>query len=270
MDLSFDLSIAAGYTSNSQIARILTEHWVGENVYCPACGASALEPFKNNNPVGDFHCCDCRAEYELKSKTNGFAQKIVDGAYGSMIGRINSSNNPHFFFLDYSPRDATVSNFLVIPKHYFVDDIIEPRKPLAPTAKRAGWIGCNILLNRIPASGKIFLVKDSQIVPRDAVLATWNKTAFLANQRKEARGWTIETLRIVDRIPSEEFCLEDVYKFEAELKSKFPVNNFVRDKLRQQLQILRDRGVIQFLGRGKYRKTRHTAPESSVEVRNND
>lgn len=254
MDLNFDTSVVAGYASNSQIARLLTEHWVSRNVYCPSCGNSNLLSFKNNNPVGDFHCDNCKAEYELKSKKDSFAQRIVDGAFTSMIQRINASNNPHFFFLNYSTTESKVKNFLVIPKHYFIDDIIEKRKPLADTARRAGWIGCNILLNNIPTSGKIFLVKNEKVVPTKLVLDSWNKTAFLANQKKESRGWTIETLKLIDRIRSTEFDLDDVYAFETELKDKFPSNNFIKDKLRQQLQVLRDRGLLEFKGRGKYRK----------------
>lgn len=254
MDLNFDPSVAAGYASNSQIARMLTEDWVSRNIYCPSCGNSNLLSFKNNNPVGDFLCDNCKAEYELKSKKDSFAQKIVDGAFGSMIQRINSSNNPHFFFLNYSTAESKVKNFLVIPKHYFINDIIEERKPLADTARRAGWIGCNILLNNIPTTGKIFLVKDEQIVPTELVLNSWNKTSFLANQKKEARGWTIETLNLLDRIQSKEFDLGAVYAFEAELKLKFPSNNFIKDKLRQQLQVLRDKGLIEFKGGGKYQK----------------
>jgi type II restriction enzyme len=33
-----------------------------------------------------------------------------------------------------------------------------------------------------------------------------------------------------------------------------PENRHVRDKLRQQLQVLRDLGLIEFLGRGRYRR----------------
>ncbi len=50
------------------------------------------------------------------------------------------------------------------------------------------------------------------------------------------------------------FSLNEVYGFEEELKSKHPENNFVKDKVRQQLQILRDRNIIEFVSRGKYRK----------------
>jgi len=171
-----------------------------------------------------------------------------------MIRRINSDDNPHFFFLNYSVADLKVQNFLVIPKHYFVDDIIERRKPLSETARRAGWIGCNIILKNIPSTGKIFFVKDGKVETSKNVLDIWAKTAFLANQKKEARGWTIEILKIVDQIADKEFTLGEVYNFEEQLKMKFPNNNFVKDKIRQQLQVLRDKGILEFKGRGVYKK----------------
>ncbi|MGN1347846.1 MAG: hypothetical protein ACI4VI_02775 [Acutalibacteraceae bacterium] len=45
-----------------------------------------------------------------------------------------------------------------------------------------------------------------------------------------------------------------MYSFESELKIKHPKNNNIKPKIRQQLQFLRDRGFIEFLGNGKYEK----------------
>ena len=254
MNLKFDTSFSSGYTSSSQIARVLTESWVKENAFCPSCGNDELNQFSNNSPVADFLCTTCRSEYELKSKKGSFTSRIVDGAYSTMIDRINSENNPHFFFLNYSSKTLEVSNFLVIPKHYFIDDIIEKRKPLSSTARRAGWIGCNILLQGIPNSGKIFFIRNGELVNKKTVIETWSKTAFLANQKKESRGWTIEVLKVIDKIPSDEFKLADVYLFVNHFKEKFPNNNFIKDKIRQQLQVLRDKGLLQFKGNGDYKK----------------
>lgn len=254
MNLKFNLTFSNGYTSSSQIARVLTESWVKHNAFCPSCGNEELNQFSNNSPVADFFCKSCESEYELKSKKDSFATRIVDGAYSTMIERINSENNPHFFFLNYSSTSLEVSNFLVIPKHYFVNDIIEKRKPLSSVAKRAGWIGCNILLQTIPNSGKIFVVRNGELINKKRVVEKWTKTAFLANQKKENRGWTIELLKVIDKIPNQEFKLSDVYMFENAFKDKFPNNNFVKDKIRQQLQVLRDKGILQFLGNGGYKK----------------
>ena len=255
MNLKFDLSYAKGYKSNSQITRVLTESWVKSNIFCPSCGNDNLNQFNNNSPVADFLCVTCKSEYELKSKKDSFVNRIVDGAYETMIKRINADNNPHFFFLNYSFKNLEVINFLVIPKHYFVDDIIEKRKPLNITARRAGWTGCNILLQNIPSSGKIYLIKDGVFQSKKKVLDSWSKTSFLASQKKESRGWIIEILKIIESIPNKDFKLSDIYKFEDYLKQRFPNNNFVKDKIRQQLQVLRDKGLLEFKGNGLYKKS---------------
>lgn len=254
MNLKLEEQISKNYKSNSQIARVLTEAWVKNNIYCPSCGNESLNSFANNSPVADFLCLGCSSEFELKSKKDAFSLKIVDGAYESMIRRINAENNPHFFFMNYSLKNLEVENFLVIPKHYFVDEMIEKRKPLSDIAKRAGWIGCNILLQNIPSTGKIFLIKKGTVENKQTVINNWSKTSFLANQRKESRGWLIEILKLIDQIPSKEFNLSSVYSFENYLKEKFPKNNFIKDKIRQQLQILRNKDVLEFKGNGVYYK----------------
>jgi type II restriction enzyme len=58
--------------------------------------------------------------------------------------------------LNYDRQKFEVTDLFIVSKHFFVREIIEERKPLAPTARRAGWVGCNILLNQIPALGKEF------------------------------------------------------------------------------------------------------------------
>ena len=59
---------------------------------------------------------------------------------------------------------------------------------------------------------------------------------------------------MIDKIPLGEFKLSDVYLFESHFKEKFPKNNFIKDKIRQQLQVLRDKGLLQFKGNGAYKK----------------
>jgi type II restriction enzyme len=254
MNLKFNLAVSSGYISSSQIARVLTESWVKQNIFCPSCGNEELNQFSNNSPVADFFCKTCKSEYELKSKKDSFTPRIVDGAYSKMLERINCENNPHFFFLNYSSKTLEVSNFLVIPRYYIINDVIEKRKPLSSVARRAGWIGCNILLQSIPKSGKIFVVKNGELINKRTVIDTWSKTAFLADQKKENRGWTIEVIKVIDKMPNQEFKLSDVYKFESSFQEKFPNNNFVKDKIRQQLQVLRDKGILQFLGNGGYKR----------------
>ena len=253
MDLNFNKELANGYSSNSQIARVLTESWVKLNSYCPKCGEKPLIDFQNNKPVADFHCTKCTEEFELKSKSGKFSKTITDGAYDSMIRRITSDSNPNFFFLTYS-KDLIVDNFLIIPKHFFTPEIIIRRKPLSEKARRAGWTGCNIDISKVPELGKIFLVEKAKIIKPEIVQTAFNKTTFLRNESTNAKGWILDILYCMEKIRNKEFTLKDIYNFENELKLKYPNNNFIRDKIRQQLQLLRDRGIIEFNGRGTYKK----------------
>jgi type II restriction enzyme len=253
MNLNFNTKLANGYSSNSQIARILTENWVKENSYCPCCGNLPLNEFENNRPVADFYCNSCSEEFELKSKNGHLTNTITDGAYSTMIERINSNQNPNFFFLTYT-KQWTVNNFLIIPKQFFTTDIIIKRKPLAQTARRAGWIGCNIDISNVAEAGKVFLVKNSELIDRTIVENSFKKTLFIRSQSFDSKGWILDIMLCVDSIPKDVFTLEDVYKFENKLKLKYPNNNFIKDKIRQQLQILRDKGIIEFISRGNYKK----------------
>jgi type II restriction enzyme len=254
MKLTFDENVTKNYKNASQRARVLTENWVDNYIYCPNCGHLEMDKYPNNQPVADFFCSNCREDYELKSKRDSVGLKIVDGAYRTMLERLQDSHNPNFFLLNYDLQNLSVLNFFVIPKHFFTPEIIEKRKPLAKTARRAGWIGCNILLKNIPQSGKIFYVKDGVVQLKKNVLADWKRTLFLREEKEiSAKGWLLDVMRCIEKIGKPEFTLDDVYVFEGELSSLHPENKYVKDKIRQQLQILRDRGYLRFMSRGYYR-----------------
>lgn len=150
----------AHFESESQRARSLTETWAASSLFCPACGNTRLDKFPNNAPVADLYCGQCREEFELKSSRSKFSAKVLDGAFKTMRARIEASNNPNFLFLRYNLEKRGVTDLFAVPKHFFVPSVLEERRPLPPTARRAGWIGCNILLSNIPAIGRIDLVRD--------------------------------------------------------------------------------------------------------------
>ncbi len=52
------------------------------------------------------------------------------------------------------------------------------------------------------------------------------------------------------------FTLKDAYSFEARLALIHIRNRHIRPKIRQQLQVLRDLGYLEFMGRGIYRWAR--------------
>lgn len=255
MNLYFDKNLLKAYKSPSQIARVLTENWVLKNGYCPNCGNDKLSEFENNRPVADFFCASCDEEFELKSKKGkSLGKKIADGAYSTMMERIASPTSPHFFFLGYDRASWRVNNLLLVPSTFIVPKIIEKRKPLAPTAKRAGWVGCNIEVANIPIPCQVFFIKQGTVVPKERVMKKWNSVFSYKPQTIESKGWYFDILQCLDRIPNEVFLLDEMYAFEHELKQVHPENNRIRAKIRQQLQDLRDNGVIEFLSRGKYKK----------------
>ena len=252
MDLCFVSKIASNYKSPSQKIRILTESWVDSQIYCPSCGLD-VRRYENNKPVADFYCSDCKEEFELKSKKNQLGNKILDGAYQTAIQRLKSDNNPNFFLLNYSPKNLSVINFFVVPKHFFTPDMLERRKPLSEHARRSGWVGCNIVFQKIPQTGRIFYIKNRQVEKKENVLKIWKKTLFLRDEKEiTAKGWILDVMNCIDMIGKKEFCLDDVYGFEDALHQKHPFNKHIKDKIRQQLQFLRDKGYLTFVNRGRY------------------
>lgn len=142
----------------------------------------------------------------------------------------------------------------MIPKHFFVPAIIERRKPLPPTARRAGWTGCNILLGEIPAQGRISIIKNRVAVDKSEVVAKMQKASSLQTENIETRGWILDVLNCINKLKKDTFTLDEVYQDEIMLKMRHPQNNNIRPKIRQQLQVLRDKGFIEFIGQGVYRK----------------
>ena len=252
MDICFDTSLADEYKSHSQRARVLTEGWVEHNLFCPRCGNPRLLHFKNNRPVADFYCCQCKNEYELKSKGTKFSGKITDGAYSTMLARIHENNNPDFLLMHYA--DNRVKNLTLIPKHFLLPSVIEKRKPLSDSARRAGWVGCNILLSKIPVQGRIPIISDTIVSDIDSVVEKTSAAYNLEVKSIDARGWLMDVLNCVNAIPYDTFMLSDVYRFETQLQQLHPNNSNIKPKIRQQLQFLRDKGVLVFLGNGQYKK----------------
>lgn len=67
-------------------------------------------------------------------------------------------------------------------------------------------------------------------------------------------GWKLEVFKCANTIPRQIFTLNEMNEFENHLKTIYPTNQHITDKIRQQLQFLRDLGLIEFLGDGKYKK----------------
>ena len=253
MDLRLPTEGLANYKSASQRARICSESWGTQNLYCPCCESNRLTQLPGNTPAVDFRCPQCETGFQLKCSTKPFGRRLLDGAYSKMRHAILHDDTPHFFLLSYALDSMRVQNLLCIPDFAITESALEKRNPLAPTARRAGWVGCNILLDRIPVDARISIVKENRPAPPSEVRHAYNRLKPLASLKLENRGWTLDVLNAIGTLGKREFDLAEIYALEQPLRKLHPKNYHVRDKIRQQLQVLRDHGLLEFLGGGSYR-----------------
>lgn len=247
--------LAQNYRSPAQQARVVTEGWAQENLYCPNCQAPSLNPAPNNSPAFDFACPNCALPYQLKSKRSPLGERIVDAAYEAMMRAIREDRTPNLYALHYNKDSWQVRNLILVPHFAFSPSAIEPRKPLAATARRAGWVGCNIVLKNIPPDARIRLVADGVPLPPRQVHESFIRLKPLEEIKPSERGWTLDVLKALRSLGRREFTNADVYAFEAEFERLHPHNRHVRDKIRQQLQVLRDRGLLVQIERGVWALT---------------
>jgi type II restriction enzyme len=244
--------LAEAYKSPAQRARVVTETWVSENMYCLVCESDALERLPTNVEVADFRCDGCDERYQLKSQRKPLRRRVLDSAAGPMRRAIRSGTVPNFLLMHYLGDVWRVADLLAVPGHFITESAIQERKPLAPTARRARWVGCYILLDRLPEDGRIPVISSGDVVPRDDVRKSWNQFAFLRGITPETRGWTADVLACVRKLGKQTFTLKEMYGFDTDLQRLHPDNRHVQDKIRQQLQILRDHGILRFSGGGTY------------------
>jgi len=245
--------LAARFTSASQQARVITEAWAQENLYCVNCESEHLCSTPPNTQAVDFTCMECAATFQLKSQRSPLGARVTDSGYEAMCGAIQSSRIPNLILLHYDRIRWRVENAMVIPSFGLSLASVEKRKPLAPTARRAGWVGCNILLSSIPADLRLPLVTNSQVADALGVRKQYRTMSALRSLSVESRGWLIDVLNVARSLQKEEFGLGDLYSCDKHLSSLHPRNLHVHAKIRQQLQRLRDMGLLSFVGDGTYR-----------------
>ena len=252
MKLEMDPSVAKEYESPSQIARVVTEEWANENLYCPACLNGSLEHTRTGKKLVDYVCTECEENYQLKSKRGPIKNKISNSAYQPKIEAIQEGTMPNFAFLHYDSDDWVAKELQVVPSHFMTKSVIEKRKPLSEDAERSGWVGSNILIENLPTDGMISLIKNGDTVQKKKVKKKWDSFSFMRKKSAKSRSWTSDILRCIRRLGEDHFTLKNIYEFEDELAELHPNNKHIKAKIRQQLQFLRDEGVITFHGDGWY------------------
>ena len=251
MNLQCRAELGLAYKAGSQITRVISEDWCSRELYCAACTADRLSSSRANTPAIDFSCPKCDQCFQLKSFKTWNQKKIPDAGYESMLRAVRSDRVPNLLVLQYS-SDWLVKNLLLVPKVFFSETVIEKRPPLSSKAQRAGWVGCNILLDRIPRDGKICLVANGLAVAEQQVREEFSRVRKLAEVPPAVRGWTLDVLAAIRKLAKPDFSLQELYGLEPYLQNIHPRNRNVRPKIRQQLQVLRDLGLIEFRSPGNY------------------
>lgn len=251
MHTQFNRKLGSSYKSRTQQIRVMSESWIMENAYCVACGSLLLQ-YPNNKPFADLFCPKCGEEYEIKCSKNSILKRIVDGAYATMIEKILKGLSPNMFHIQYAPNTYDVLTLTLIPRQFIVPDIIIKRPPLSDKARRRGWIGCIIASERIPSSGKIAILVNGVETTQSEVLKMYQRVKFIQSDKLAYRGWTMDVMRCIEKLNKPIFLLSEMYQFIGELSRLHPANKNIEAKIRQQLQILRNAGYLNFLGRGRY------------------
>lgn len=251
MKLVCDVSVASDYKSPLQRARVISEQWFSENAYCLACESDRLLRSAPNTRATDFSCGSCGHCYELKTFTKRPHRSVVDGAYAALMARIEANLAPTLCLLERN-ECWRVQSLTAIHSSFLTPWVIEKRAPLPESARRAGWIGCKIRIDRIPPDGEIALVSHGVVVPRQDARRGFKRFLSLEKFSAEQRGWATLTLSIIRSLGAPNFSLSDLYDREPQFAATYPENRHIRAKIRQQLQVLRDLGVVAFKGRGFY------------------
>lgn len=258
MDLQMDAAEATEYKNPSQAARRVTEKWATNNLYCIACTSGQVESEKPNTPVLDYTCPSCGITYQLKSKNGRHGPQVSNSAYEPKMVAIKAGVAPNYAFLEYSRTTWSITGLFIVPGHFMSPSVIQRRNPLGPNARRAGWVGSNIPLGQLPSSARVPVVENGAARCASDVREDWQRYAFLKADRRAQGGWGADTLSCVGELQKEtgasEFDLQTFYsRFEQQFGLWHPDNHHVEAKIRQQLQVLRNGGILQFIGRGQYR-----------------
>jgi type II restriction enzyme len=231
---------------HSQPGRVVPEFWGEQNLYCPNCSSPKLERLTPLAEASDLGCPKCKFRFHIRGQKARFGHTLVDGAYDVAMRSIRSEDGVSYFFVHYDLATWAVRDVLLVP-HFAI----------SPSAivKRARGKDCSFALDRIPPDARITIV--TTISPSGAgdtecimisrveeVREKFRRLKPLADIPASRRGWALDVLNVVRRLRKDEFTSADVYAHARELKQLRPGKGDVRNKIRQQLHVLRDAGLL--------------------------
>lgn len=204
------------------------------NIHSGSLDLSGLENIiKNNGTVKNFS--------KLHSKIYLFDDKKVIISSGNLTnGGLLNNYEYGVYSENIEIVSKVVKDFSSISKNENVGNI-----------KQADIDTVRKILAKIPPSESIKLPKFDIESPEEKFDTIEIKNEIVTST---LTGWKLEVFKCVETISSQTFTLKEINSFEFHLKEKYPFNNHITDKIRQQLQQLRDLGLIEFLGNGQYKK----------------
>jgi type II restriction enzyme len=167
------------------------------------------------------------------------------------MARVLNGSVPTLMMLERND-DWEIQSLIAVHHLFLTPNVIEKRKPLSVTARRAGWVGCNIRLDLIAPDAQVEIIKRGTPNEPRSVREAFQRFGQLKDIEPESRGWTTLTLRAVRALDRDSVTLDDLYSKEGMFAGVYPGNKNIRAKIRQQLQVLRDLGYIKFQGKGVY------------------
>jgi len=257
MQLVCNPALGDHLTRNTQRARVISEGWFALQGYCLNCDSPKLEATTAGTIARDFECPVCGQPYELKSAAKAHTRIVQDGGFDAMMRRIKAQEAPALMLMHYAP-DWSVKRLVAVHPVFLTPAVIRkrPKPHLRPKTGQAYWM-CDLDLTAIPPDGKIVVVGEGVARSHAATRKDFRESLRFGDVPLAKRGWAALVLAAVRKIGKREFTLAEVYAHEDAMHAAYPENSHVRPKIRQQMQVLRDLGYVEFLSqRGEYRLLR--------------
>lgn len=204
------------------------------SIYSGSLDVSGLERILNHNGV-------------VKNYSKLHSKIFLFDGERAVITSANLTNGGLTDNFEYGIYTAGIDIVSQISKDY---NLLTQSKDIG-TIKLQNISAAKAIIEKIPASKAPILPKLDLNSPEEQ-----NEIIEIPSDilHSSLNGWILEVFKCVSSIHSQTFTLEDMNKFIPQLRNKYPNNKHIPAKIRQQLQELRDLGLINFLGNGRYKK----------------
>ena len=105
-----------------------------------------------NSKSIDGICSSCGRKIQIKSSSHKFKPnkenilKILGAEYKTTLNSVTESDWD-LILVAYCKNENKINQILKVDSSHIKENSVLPRKPLASTARRAGWQGCYLIFN---------------------------------------------------------------------------------------------------------------------------